>query len=343
MLRRRGFTLIELLVVIAIIAVLIALLLPAVQQAREAARRSQCKNNLKQLGLALHNYHDVYNKFPIGNQWQNGFGPSFYAGLLPYMDQAPLFNRLTFNGSHTGWTGAGGGSAGNANGAQINTSAIPTIVCPSSPMDALIQDGNGGARQTGACYVGISGAVDEDRTSAAAPAADTDGFTELRQVGGGNCCATNSQNGFYSAGGLLVSGEAIGMHQNTDGTSNTMILGETSDFATDAAGARYDIRGSYPHGWLMGTSGNGRTTGWNGPVDRKFNLTTVRYQPGTKNYNLPGVHDNHGPNNPLISAHTGGTHGLFADGHVQFLSNNMNMRNLKFLCTRDDGNAVGEF
>ena len=97
--RQRGFTLIELLVVIAIIAVLIALLLPAVQQAREAARRTQCKNNLKQLGLALHNYHDLYNKFPnsyiacvvpgypIDNN-VSGIGTK----LLPYLDQANLYN-----------------------------------------------------------------------------------------------------------------------------------------------------------------------------------------------------------------------------------------------------------
>jgi prepilin-type N-terminal cleavage/methylation domain-containing protein len=100
---RFGFTLIELLVVIAIIAVLIALLLPAVQQAREAARRSQCKNNLKQLGLALHNYHDVYGIFPFecgGTGWTgNGTGSwgrlSGTVMLLPYMDQAPLWNTIS--------------------------------------------------------------------------------------------------------------------------------------------------------------------------------------------------------------------------------------------------------
>jgi len=343
MLRRRGFTLIELLVVIAIIAVLIALLLPAVQQAREAARRSQCKNNLKQLGLAFHNYHDVFNVFPLGNMNQNGYGPSFYAGLLPYMDQAPLFSRLTFSGSHTGWTGAGGGTAGNFNGQQINGNPIPPLICPSSPLDQWIQDSNGGARQTAASYVGISGAVDEDRTSATTPTTDTDSFLELRQIGGGNCCATNSQNGYFVSGGLLVANEAIGIHQATDGTSSTMILGETSDWMTDAAGNKYDARGSVPHGWLMGTDGGGRITGWNGPVNRKFNLTSVRYRPGTRDYNLAGVHNNHGPNNPLLSAHTGGTHGLFGDGHVQFLSNNMHLPTLKYICTRDDGKVVGEF
>jgi prepilin-type N-terminal cleavage/methylation domain-containing protein len=92
--RRRGFTLIELLVVIAIIAVLIALLLPAVQQAREAARRSQCKNNLKQIGLAFHNYHDSFNAFP--NTEVGGTGgltrASAFAAILPYLDQAPLYN-----------------------------------------------------------------------------------------------------------------------------------------------------------------------------------------------------------------------------------------------------------
>ena len=100
--RRRGFTLIELLVVIAIIAVLVSLLLPAVQQAREAARRTQCRNNLKQLGVALHNYHTAYNVFPpgyvAGAAWPattNGW--SFYSQLLPYLDQSPLFDKINFN------------------------------------------------------------------------------------------------------------------------------------------------------------------------------------------------------------------------------------------------------
>src|SRR5689334_25410189 len=106
--RRRAFTLIELLVVIAIIAVLIALLLPAVQQAREAARRTQCKNNLKQIGLALHNYHDTFRLFPPGYVDRNGnpnltpdndLGPGWgwAAFLLPYIDQSPLYSPINFN------------------------------------------------------------------------------------------------------------------------------------------------------------------------------------------------------------------------------------------------------
>lgn len=100
---RRGFTLIELLVVIAIIAVLIALLLPAVQQAQEAARRTQCKNNIKQLGLALHNYHDVYRTFPTGwiavengrhNAHEGLNGAGWGSMILPYLDQAPLYQKF---------------------------------------------------------------------------------------------------------------------------------------------------------------------------------------------------------------------------------------------------------
>ena len=100
--RRNAFTLIELLVVIAIIAILVALLLPAVQQAREAARRTQCKNNLKQIGLALHNYHDVHQKFPPGAFWNNPHrGFSFQQGsmlvhILPYIEQANVFNQIKF-------------------------------------------------------------------------------------------------------------------------------------------------------------------------------------------------------------------------------------------------------
>ncbi|MFG0295400.1 MAG: DUF1559 domain-containing protein, partial [Maioricimonas sp. JB045] len=106
--RRRGFTLIELLVVIAIIAILVALLLPAVQQAREAARRSQCKNNLKQIGLALHNYHDTHGSFPPGyiaryvsatDPASAETGPGFAWGtmILPFLDQSPTYNQLNFS------------------------------------------------------------------------------------------------------------------------------------------------------------------------------------------------------------------------------------------------------
>lgn len=347
---RKGFTLIELLVVIAIIAVLIALLLPAVQQAREAARRTQCRNNLKQLGLAFHNYHDTFRCFPIGALYGIGpFGPvfpgigtSYYARLLPYLDQAPLYNRLTFSGGYPGWPAAALWDPGAAiNKPAVNGVVLPPLVCPSSPLPSSILDGVGGAVQTVPCYVGISGAVDEDKTSAATPAVDTDQFVESRQRSGADCCSPNAMNGMHAAGGLLTANESHTIGSATDGSSSTLLLGEISDAMVDLTGARRDVRGGVPHGWLGGTSGAGVVANWSGPIARKFNLTTIRYAPGTRTFNLPGVYDNYGPNNPLISAHTGGVHALFADGHVAFLSNNLFLPNLKALATRDDGATTG--
>lgn len=127
--RQVGFTLIELLVVIAIIAVLIALLLPAVQQAREAARRTQCKNNLKQIGLALHNYHDTHNTLPPGaiqiftGNLQNE--ASWISMILPGIDQTPLFNRANFS-SCFGCNGGPGNPAW-----EISSPSISTMLCPS--------------------------------------------------------------------------------------------------------------------------------------------------------------------------------------------------------------------
>ncbi len=119
--RRSGFTLIELLVVIAIIAILIALLLPAVQQAREAARRTQCRNNLKQLGLAIHNYHDNYNTIPIADVNGSSTPISAHARLLPGMDQSPLFNRVDFNVAYN-----------HVNNDFARMTIVPAFLCPSN-------------------------------------------------------------------------------------------------------------------------------------------------------------------------------------------------------------------
>ncbi|MDX2036897.1 MAG: DUF1559 domain-containing protein [Isosphaeraceae bacterium] len=122
---RPGFTLIELLVVIAIIAVLIALLLPAVQAAREAARRAQCVNNLKQLGIALHNYHDVTGAMPFGQGpfgWNDWNAQTF---LLPYMEQTPLYNSINFS------NGISGGAPNNAFNSTIQRVQVAGFLCPS--------------------------------------------------------------------------------------------------------------------------------------------------------------------------------------------------------------------
>ena len=130
--RRRGFTLIELLVVIAIIAILIALLLPAVQQAREAARRTQCKNNLKQIGLALHNYHDSHLVFPtshfVGNVLRPGYDFTHWAWasmILPYVDQAPLYNRFQ--------AGPLSPKQAYAIDSKLFTTPLEVFICPSDP------------------------------------------------------------------------------------------------------------------------------------------------------------------------------------------------------------------
>lgn len=321
--RRKAFTLIELLVVIAIIAVLIALLLPAVQQAREAARRTQCKNNMKQLGLALHNYHDVFNKFPIGVRRQNGWGPSFYVGLMPYIDQAPAYNKFDMVGNSNGWSHDNANNAALANGLKI-----PGWLCPSSPLPVTNDSGNCvGMLQPH--YVGIAGA------------ASGNGFTEARQQGG-SCGST------IAGGGVLVPNDSLNMAALTDGSSNIMMMSETSDWAYDTNNNRYHVDPGYPHGWMMGTSQAGKVAaGFGG--DRTFNLTTIQWPIGygqgnsKVNNGSNGVCDNHGGNNPLLSAHTGGVHCLLGDGTVRFLSANMDMLNLRRLATRDDGQPIGEF
>ncbi|MCA9091124.1 MAG: DUF1559 domain-containing protein [Planctomycetaceae bacterium] len=341
--RTEGFTLIELLVVIAIIAILIALLLPAVQQAREAARRSQCRNNLKQIGLGLHNYHDVFGSFPIGARASYAagvtFGVSWYAGLLPYLDQAPLYNKLELSGSHIGFS--------SVNMAKINGTVIPSIVCPSYA--GQVQGTLNNALETVSTYAGISGAV-----------LSTTDFTETRLDACCDCCtpATSSPaSGWISAGGILIPNKSIKIRDVSDGTSNAIVVGELgSTMQTQLTGSTYSqiperprVRmtpgGTY-HGWLMGT--NSDTVPPNPAYassgrPRAFNITTIRYAPNSKNYDRDGISANFGANNPLISDHTGGVNVLAADGHVTFISDSVDLTTLMRLATRDDGGVVGEF
>lgn len=339
--RSRGFTLIELLVVIAIIAILIALLLPAVQQAREAARRTQCKNNLKQLGLAMHNYHDVFNRFPPGavhssvprsGSGNTSFGPSFYGMLLPYVEQATLYNQMVWVGRSPGYINESAGSAGAANH-DIVLSAGPMswFRCPSSP--GPVNDPTFAAgRDPFAHYAGIGGA------------ADPTSFTESRIYDDGNL-------GLISGGGMALANKAIGLRDVTDGSSNTMHVGEMSGQLKRLDGTYSWVAGSGTvHGWLMGTRNQGTPpnldTGTSGNDQRCFNMVTIRYSPNQEpfaNQLFPGMGSNQGANNPLNSMHVGGVQILLGDGSARFISENIDLETLKQLATRDDGQVVGEF
>lgn len=323
---RQGFTLIELLVVIAIIAILIALLLPAVMQARESARRTQCKSNLKQLGLALHNYHSTYRTYPIGARAQAGFGPSWMVGILPYIDQANLSNQFDHDSSNNGLPTAP---------AAINTGLTDGVIisllrCPSSPLPSTYTVGS--AEQMQASYVGISGATNHDSFPAQT-------ITDC-------CVPPFPVDGQISADGILVANKSVRMSEITDGTSNVIIVGEASNYIKDKDGNRQRIDGSFPSSWITGTSATGTPPDYQGFAPNlpppSYNITTIRYVPNSS-YSQPGIRYNHGPNNPLASAHEGGTQILLADGAVRFLSENINLLTFKQLAARDDQMVVGEF
>lgn len=344
MLRSRrlpGFTLVELLVVIAIIGILVGLLLPAVQAAREAARRMQCSNNLKQLSLAMLNYESTYKKFPQGTRpggWNGGWGTSFYVRILPYVEQSALANTYPWTersatfatdpqARNEGYAGGNAYLRGTAPGINLLNLAMPAFRCPSAPTPEF---GTGNNAVAMASYVGISGAVEAST-----------GYNPQRQAVCCSCCTSGKTGtGFVSGSGMLVNNFNVKIADATDGTSNTMILGEISDFVVDASGVKTDATGSPPHGWPMGSGQTNTVVSVSTTnLERWFNLASVRYPIGTRNFTLPGIDVNHGANNPLISAHTGGIEAGFTDGSIRFLSNSLDLATLKYMCDRDDGNT----
>lgn len=320
---RRGFTLIELLVVIAIIAVLIALLLPAVQQAREAARRTQCRNNLKQMGLALHNYESSHSVFPPG-----GLGYPFVwsaqAQLLPYVDQGSLQRLLNFSvPPMNAFVGAHDPVAVAANDTAAQTK-LAMFLCPSD------KNGVPGSVYGGISYSACSGSGINDVANAA-----DDGSVS-------------------NADGLIFSRSKIGFRDITDGASNTVVFGE--QLLGDGNNAA-PATGDYRHRVVelsMATvptiAGCASAATWSGQRGSKWingHLADTMYNhyhaPNSAVY--PDCHN--GYHSVALtstrSAHVGGVQVCLADGAVRFVSDNINLGIWRALATRAGGEITGEF
>lgn len=284
--RLRGFTLIELLVVIAIIAILIALLLPAVQQAREAARRSQCKNNLKQIGLALHNYHDVYGRFPIGCQDAGGNEEmwGWPASILPQIDQAPLFNQLQVSDLRLRQV------LENDTIRPLLKTPLPAFICPSDPHGELMDAGGPNGRGRHFNGNNTSSVVDNNNWRAA----------KSNYIG--NCGYNDVDQGAdsrHTRGVFQARNRSYKFRDIKDGTSNTIMVGERTTFC--AAGSWAGNR-------------NPRGGGWQG-ADYTLGRTSIPI-------NMPN-NSAHYCTEGFDSAHEGGAQFLLCDGSVHFISENI--------------------
>jgi prepilin-type N-terminal cleavage/methylation domain-containing protein len=329
--RRRAFTLIELLVVIAIIAILIALLLPAVQQAREAARRSQCKNNLKQWGLALHNYHDVNKQFPAallnsgrysGGNSVNGAtrNTTGWTMLLPYIDEGPRFQSWDFNQNSSRSNPRAGGTPGNDTTNAALWATVPnSMLCPSHP--------HAGEKSTsGAGGTGFYSRRDATRTSYLF---STGVYTDYDANFGAQSGSVR-QGAFGNNGGAKFA-------QITDGTSNSIAIGEAW------GGSQYRTSTSYGPWGLVGTH-----TCCHGRVVSYSNSNVNDVRNGSDQWHINASWSNTDPRKRVYawtfsSGHTGGAHFLLCDGSTRFMSENMDYRTFVKAAYIHDGSPLGEF
>lgn len=332
---RRGFTLIELLVVIAIIAILVALLLPAVQQAREAARRTQCKNNLKQIGLALHNYLDVNSGFPpsfvsdattAGVDPTNGGEWSAHARLLPYLEQANLYNSVDLSYAYDD----------PINGA-IATMRVASYLCPSDPNDRTRLDSSGNAEHYPLSY-GFNGG-------------------SWRVWINGNRIAGD---------GAFAPNTAFKPRDFTDGTSNTLAFSEVKAFSAynrdgGAGTATIPATPEEVSALIAGGGSNKANSGHTEWVDGRVHQTgfTVTLSPNADVMVPGGDRPNEGdftscredvscmtPTYAAVTSrswHVGIVNSLLMDGSVRSISENIDLGTWRNLGQRSDGQVIGEF
>lgn len=339
---QRAFTLIELLVVIAIIAVLIALLLPAVQQAREAARRAQCKNQLRQIGLALHNYHSTYNVFPpayVDNSYQSWWTSandnhghwSWSAMILPYVELSSLYQTWKVGDTSV-------------------VDALTAFPAPFQPIFACPSDA--GSRKTQPMVGrGILGGNSSPPDSTYLPLPVTNyvlvnGNTNVRARR-----ATNMRDGTTGAIGAFYGNSNVRIQDITDGTSNTILVGERAYRlgAVDRyAGDLYAVRDR---------NGDGPAATDTGGFDNSQGLVMiVGSTVWPINHVLPDPSE-HRFNAAFTSHHTGGAHFVMGDGSVRFISENIELKNAAYggkadyiatsvyemLAAISDGGVLGEF
>ena len=335
-----GFTLVELLVVIAIIGILVALLLPAVQAAREAARRMSCSNNMKQIGLAMHNYHDTYKTFPFGegarpirggayaSAWN---GPNWRVAILPFIEQAPMYDQLdfniTFDACRPGFR--------NTTNAVLSGYTVPVYRCPSSSLKingsnvAPSPTNNNRDNAQLIDYVGISGS---------APTGNPNSVTAPFPTYGA-CTGTTGYGGIYCSNGTMVPNQEIKFADITDGTSSTLLVAEQSGPIVDANGTRRrDIRSNYYGGWCGFTS-TAVPSSTLGGSPWGSGTTTIRYRINL-NSAPAGADSTWDANTILTSEHPGGIMSTRADGSVDFISETIDMLELKRLGARNDGQVV---
>ena len=312
---KRGFTLIELLVVIAIIAILIALLLPAVQQAREAARRSQCKNNLKQIGLALHNYHDNFKTFPPGDvrdtysaldDWSTS-QITWIGRILPFLDQAPLYNMINFERA----PGNGGDNV------EVRRTILTAVRCPSDS-----------SRPTNSNY------------------APTNYLA---------CRGTDWHSGRDETESMFSVISRMSIRDVEDGTSNTLMVSETfakAPFCDDQSLQDPNFASSLDVGMCPAscqtkapyTGSNQQGYSWFYGTHYESHYFGTVYNPNNKD--MPDCGAGSSTTAALLAArsqHTGGVHALIADGSVRFASDNIDNTIWRNLGHPADGNVLGEW